>query len=293
MSQLQITLEVAADELEAVDQALELAGALAQTYQADDGSVLLEPGVGEHPLWEQVRVSALFPPETDEQALHHLLAEQLGERLQGWHAERLEERAWERAWLEHFQPMAFGERLWIVPTNADPQLPPGAVPIRLDPGLAFGTGTHETTALCLEWLDHEDLAGRHGLDYGAGSGVLAVASVRLGAASCRAVDNDPQAVIASRENAERNGVADLVTACSIETCPAYCADFLLANILAATLVELAGELRYRVRIGGRLALSGILQGQEQQVMAAFEGAVAWDPPRCRGDWVLLSGTRSA
>jgi len=293
VAQLQVTLEVAVGDLDAVDGALELAGALSQTYQADDGTVLLEPGVGEHPLWERVRVDALFPAGTDVDALHALLAGQLGDRLQGWRAETLEDRAWEREWLDHFQPMAFGDRLWIVPTGADPELPPGAVAIRLDPGLAFGTGTHETTALCLQWLDGEAIEGLHGLDYGAGSGVLAVAAVRLGAASCMAVDNDPQAVIASRENAERNRVAERVPSFAVDQRPAYCADFLLANILAATLVELADELRSAVRIGGRLALSGILQGQEQRVMDAFQGNIAWDTPQSRGDWVLVSGTRTA
>nr|WP_242463882.1 50S ribosomal protein L11 methyltransferase [Halorhodospira halophila] len=290
---MQVTLEVAAGDLDAVDGALELAGALSQTYQADDGTVLLEPGVGEHPLWEQVRVDALFPPETDPDALHTLLAGQLGERLRGWQAETLEDRAWEREWLDHFRPMAFGERLWIVPTGAEPELPAGAVPIHLDPGLAFGTGTHETTALCLEWLDGEPIAGRNGLDYGAGSGILAVAAVRLGAACCMAVDNDPQAVVASRENAERNGVAEDVPSYAVDQRPAYCADFLVANILASTLVDLADELRDGVRVGGRLALSGILRGQEQQVMDAFQGGIAWDAPRCCGDWVLVSGTRTA
>ncbi|MCG5532584.1 50S ribosomal protein L11 methyltransferase [Halorhodospira sp. 9621] len=293
MAQLQVTLEVAAGDLDAVDGALELAGALSQTYQADDGTVLLEPGVGEHPMWERVRVAALFPAGTDPEDLYKLLAGQLGERLQGWQAETLEDRAWEREWLDHFRPMAFGERLWIVPTGSEPELPRDAVAIRLDPGLAFGTGTHETTALCLQWLDGEPIQGRDGLDFGAGSGVLAVAAVRLGAARCMAVDNDPQAVIASRENAERNGVADWVPAYAVDQRPAYCADFLVANILASTLVELAGELRSGVRVGGRLALSGILLGQEQQVMDAFQGSIAWDALQTRGDWVLVSGTRTA
>ena len=293
MPQLQLALEVAAADLDVVDRALERAGALAQTYQSDDGTALLEPGVGERPLWDRVRVTALFPEGAELDRLHRRLVGQLGDRLQGWQTEVLEDQAWERAWLEHFHPMPFGERLWIVPSSSEPELPEGAVPIRLDPGLAFGTGNHETTALCLAWLDGEALQGLHGLDYGAGSGVLAVAAVRLGAASCAAVDNDPQAVIASRENAERNGVADRVPSYAAEERPAYCADFLVANILTATLVALAEELRAAVRVGGRLALSGILQGQEQQVMDAFQGSVAWDPPRFQGDWALVSGTRIA
>ncbi|MBK1727539.1 50S ribosomal protein L11 methyltransferase [Halorhodospira neutriphila] len=292
MAQLQVELEAAAADLEAVEAALEAAGAMAQTYQAEDGSVLLEPGVGEHPLWSRVRVTALFPGEADAEQLIRHLAEQLGERAGAWRSERLEEQAWERAWLEHFRPMAFGERLWVLPHEAEASLPEGAVAIRLDPGLAFGTGTHETTALCLEWLDGEPLAGARGIDYGAGSGVLAVAAALLGARECLAIDNDPQAVTASRENAANNGVADRVPACLPEQRPqAYCADFLVANILAGTLAEQAAELLAGLAPKGRLALSGILEGQQQRVMDAFGPQIAWDAPRRRGEWLLLSGTR--
>ncbi|MBK1734325.1 50S ribosomal protein L11 methyltransferase [Halorhodospira abdelmalekii] len=294
MAQLQIELIVDATELDAVDTVLTELGAWSQTYQGEDGSVLLEPGVGEHPLWGRVRVTALFSAQCDAALLHAQLLRALGQaQLSGWRAEPLADRAWEREWLSHFRPLSFGRRLWIVPSGARPELPEEAVAIHLDPGLAFGTGTHETTALCLEWLDGEPLSGRRGIDFGAGSGVLAIAAVCLGARECLAVDNDPQAVQATRANAARNGVAAQVPTCLAAERPSGCADFLVANILSATLRALANELLATLPVGGRLALSGILEGQQHEVMSAFATAVAWEAPRRRGDWVLLSGTRCA
>ncbi len=293
MALQQIAFEVAAADLEPVEALLEGFGALAVTSQSEDGSVLLEPGVGEHPLWERVRVTALLPEQTDPEPIRRQIDATLGDRVTGWQVEELEDRAWEREWLEHFRPMRFGQRLWVVPSEMEPPLPEDAVAVRVDPGLAFGTGTHETTALCLEWLDQESLAGQYGVDYGAGSGLLAVAAVRLGARGCMAVDNDPQAVRATQENAERNGVAGAVAAHPAADHPPCCADFLVANILSATLVALADELLALVREGGRIALSGILDGQQERVMAAFQGRVVWDPVAHRGDWVRISGTCTA
>lgn len=290
MAQLQVSFELEADELEGVDTLLQELGCWAQTYQSEDGSSLLEPGVGEHPLWGRVKLSGLFDPHQDERGVRLAIEKRLGRTLPDWQCEHLEDRPWEREWLEHFQPMLFGSRLWIVPSGHAVAIPQGGLAIRLDPGLAFGSGTHETTALCLEWLDGEELTGAHGIDYGAGSGVLAVAAVTLGAKECLAVDNDPQAVQASIANASRNGVAEAVPGYLAGDQPDYCADFLLANILSATLITLAGQLLGSLRSGGRLALSGILESQQRQVMEAFGPEIAWDPPRSKGDWVLLSGT---
>lgn len=292
MAQLQIALDVEVHELEGVDSLLQGVGAWSQTYQGEDGTVLLEPGVGEHPLWGRVRVSALFDPHQDAGEIRQQLESCLGRELSAWHWELLEDRDWERAWLDQFQPMVFGERLWVVPSGHTVQISRDAVQVHLDPGLAFGSGTHETTALCLEWLAAEQLDGALGIDYGAGSGVLAVAAVSLGAKECLAVDNDPQALQASQANATHNGVAEAVPCYPVELMPDYCADFLLANILSSTLIELADDLLARVRSGGRIALSGILAEQCDQVMAAFGQYVCWEEPRNKGDWVLLSGTRN-
>lgn len=292
MAQLQISFAVEAQELEGVEELLQGLGAWAHTCQGEDDDILLEPGVGEHPLWGRVRISAIFDPDQDERRLRRLLEGSLGRDLADWQCEHLEDRSWEREWLEYFQPISFGQRLWVVPSGFRSEIPGDAVAVHLDPGLAFGTGTHETTALCLEWLDGEPLAGARGIDYGAGSGVLAVAAVKLGANECIAVDNDPQAVRASSDNATRNEIAHAVPCYLVGDQPEYCADFLIANILSSTLIGLADELLASVRDGGRLALSGILFAQRQRVMEAFGTQVAWDPPRRKGDWVLLSGTRS-
>ncbi len=290
--QLQVRLQIPVDALQAVEEALEDAGALAQTLLSGDDSELLEPGVGEHPLWRIVRMAVLFPGETDPETVKHQLAGVLGGDPPAWAVEWLEPRPWERAWLDDFHPMAFGRRLWIVPSGHRPPLPDGAVAVHLDPGLAFGTGTHETTALCLEWLDSQPLAGRVVLDYGSGSGVLSVAAAKLGASRVVAVDNDPQARQATAENAARNGVAERVVVAAPGEDDAVTADFVVANILAGTLVRLAPQLMARCRSGGGMALSGILQGQEQAVMEAFAGAVRWMPPRKRGQWLLLAGRRN-
>jgi ribosomal protein L11 methyltransferase len=203
----------------------------------------------------------------------------------------LEERDWVRAWMDNFHPMRFGRRLWICPTHCDPP-EPAAVNIRLDPGLAFGTGTHPTTALCLDWLDGADLAGKSVLDYGCGSGILAIAAAKLGAKRVWAVDIDPQALLASDDNASENEVEDRIELFHPAELPTSLrVDVLLANILAGVLVRLAPEFGQRVKPGGRLALSGILEQHADVVQAVFSRDFAFDPPRRREDWVLLEGTR--
>ncbi|MCG5530590.1 50S ribosomal protein L11 methyltransferase [Halorhodospira halochloris] len=291
MAQLQVEFELEAPELEYVEALLQARGCCALTYKGDDETPLLEPGVGEHPLWGRIKLSALFDQNQSESEIRRAVEACLGRNLQDWCWEILEDKTWEREWLEHFQPMCFGSRLWIVPSGYEVDIPATGLAIRLDPGLAFGSGTHETTALCLEWLDGEDLTGACGIDYGAGSGVLAVAAAKLGARECLAVDNDPQAVRASIANAKRNGVCAAVPCYEAGREPAYCADFLLANILSSTLISLSDQLLASVRAGGRIALAGILEHQQHQVMEAFGQEVVWDQPRSRGDWVLLSGTR--
>lgn len=288
--QLQIQLQVPAEALEAVEEVLENAGAQAQTLLSGDETELLEPGVGEHPLWSVLWITALFPSETDPEVVKSVVREALDGDPDGWRVEWLEDRPWERAWLDDFHPLRFGRRLWIVPGGRQPSLPAGAVPVYLDPGLAFGTGTHETTALCLEWLDGQRLADCTVLDYGSGSGVLSVAAAKLGASRVVAVDNDPQARLATAENAARNSVGDRVRVAAPGE-EAIAADYVVANILAGTLVRLAPVLLAGCQSGGAIALSGILQGQEVAVQEAFGDAVEWEAPRQRSDWLLLAGRR--
>ncbi|MGJ8669475.1 MAG: 50S ribosomal protein L11 methyltransferase, partial [Oceanococcus sp.] len=206
--------------------------------------------------------------------------------------EGLEERAWEREWLKDFQPMAFGQRLWVSPHKAEQVWPDSAVVLRMDPGLAFGTGTHPTTRLCLSWLDAHDLRGKTVIDYGCGSGVLAVAAALLGAEHVVAFDIDPQAMLATRDNARANGVEGKLTYCSIDQAPTQAADIVVANILAGTLIDLQAAICALVKPQGELVLSGILAEHAQTVVDAYTEQFLLTPENSEA-WVRLSGTRFA
>lgn len=295
MSYFQVLIDVDEDGVDRLESSLEALGAAAVTFSDRGDEPILEPGPGEAPLWRRLRAAALFDAAMhDSDALYRALCEATGwETLPGWAVERLPDRAWERAWLDDFRPMRFGDRLWICPTSAEAPAEPGAVVIWLDPGLAFGTGTHPTTALCLEWLDAQPLAGRTVVDYGCGSGVLAIAALKLGARHCVAVDNDPQALRATRENASRNHVAERLTVLHSEDTVPGMADVLVANILSGTLRELAGTLMGLLAEDGPFALSGILAGQGQSVAEAYAPYAVLGETRARGDWVLVEGRRRA
>jgi ribosomal protein L11 methyltransferase len=293
---LQLEFPLAEHDAERVTALLEALDALAVTLADAADDPIYEPPPGATPLWQTTRVTALFDPRTDRAAL--LAA--LDGALPGFAAHRLTEladREWAREWLQHFEPMRFGRRLWVVPTAYAPP-EPGAVNLILDPGLAFGTGSHPTTALCLEWLDaHQDaLAGAQVLDYGCGSGILAIAAALLGAGRVAALDIDPQALDATRENAERNGVLarlaiggpDLLARAG--TGPRY--GVLVANILAHPLCELAPTLMATLPAGAPFALSGILADQAAEVAAAYAPFATIAPPVPRGDWVRLDGLRT-
>jgi ribosomal protein L11 methyltransferase len=198
---------------------------------------------------------------------------------------------WERAWLSRFGPMKFGRRLWVIPGDAEVPVD-DAIVVRLDPGLAFGTGTHETTALCLEWLESIDVAGRSVFDFGCGSGILSVAALKLGAAEVEAVDIDLQAVTATRQNAERNFVDERLQVGDAIELHSRQFDIVVANILARTLIDKADLICSLLRPGGELALSGILASQADEVQEAYSGLVGFGPVAMRNDWVRLSGTRS-
>jgi ribosomal protein L11 methyltransferase len=282
--------------VDAAENALIEAGALAVTLCDAGDAPVLEPGPGETPLWPAVRVTGLFPGSGDALALVARLAAALPGTQ--WHVQGLGERAWEREWLKDFRPRRFGTRLWVAPL--DVTAPEDGVVLRLDPGLAFGTGHHDTTALCLEWLDGlaggDRLAGAVVVDYGCGSGILAIAALKLGAARAVAVDNDPQALAATTANAARNGVGERLTACAPEGLDAALggrpADVLVANILAGPLVELAPRFAAALGRGGRIALSGILAGQEARVLSACAPDFEMDAPCTREEWIRLQGTRT-
>ncbi|MGJ3257808.1 MAG: 50S ribosomal protein L11 methyltransferase [Alcanivorax sp.] len=290
MAWLQLHLATTEAHADAFQSALEDMGACAVTLTDGADQPVFEPPPGARPLWQNTVVSALFDADRDP-ALILAALQQQGLDAQAHHHETLDDQAWERAWMDDFAPMRFGERLWIVPSwseSPDPQ----AVNLKLDPGLAFGTGTHETTALCLEWLDRADLQGKAVLDFGCGSGVLAIAALLLGAGNATGTDIDPQALTASEDNARNNGVADGLSLYLPENLPAdYRCDVLVANILAGPLVELAAQLAGYCRPGGTLALSGILAEQAESVRSAYTPWFDLNPTTQQGDWVRIDGVR--
>jgi ribosomal protein L11 methyltransferase len=250
---------------------------------------LLETPPDSQQLWHQTRVSALFGGGQDPIQLRASLASFLDAELVArlrW--ERIEDRIWERVWLDHFKPMPFGQHLWVCPAGETIDQK-DAVVVQLDPGLAFGTGTHPTTALCLEWLDAQPLSGKTIIDYGCGSGILAIAALKLGASRAVAVDYDQQALIASRDNARKNSVAERLIACLPDQIPDSGFDLLVANILAGPLIELAPVFAQLLRPGAHFALSGILTEQQADVASSYRPFANLAPPRQRQEWMLLSG----
>ena len=269
-------------------------GAQSVTYRDGGDHPVLEPAPGETPLWRDTRVIGLFDEDADLAALAHELERGLGlEVLPPHRVEALADRDWTREWLKDTGPMQFGRQLWVCP--GDSVAPSDAVVVRLDPGLAFGTGTHATTALCLEWLAGLDLGGRTLLDYGCGSGLLAIAGVKLGCRAATGIDIDPQARTATRQNAERNGVAAALRVVGRDRDLRGPYDVVVANILAGPLVELSDSVITRLSSGGELALSGILSGQVDRIQAAYDPWIRFDLPAFRSQdgqtWARLAGKR--
>ena len=303
---LELTLRCTEATQPRYENALEDVGALAVTLldaEADTSNeqAILEPGVGETPLWDTLVLSALFPADSNGLALLAAL-EAFDAGLDWSHVSfrAVQDEDWERAWLDQFEPLSFGERTWIVPWNHD--LPEaaqaaGAAVVRLDPGLAFGSGTHPTTALCLRWLDslaaQNLLQGQPVLDFGCGSGILALAALKLGAAAAIGVDNDPQALIATADNAERNGEQARMQVYLPQDEPVATYPIVVANILASALDALAELLAARVAGGGRIALSGILQGQEQELLQRYATWFEQLEATRDGDWMRITGVRRA
>lgn len=286
---LQLSLEFALRNPDEFEAACFDAGALSVTLTDAADSPIFEPVLGTTPLWPIVHISALFDEHADRERIGEMLGGVLGQPTPPHRFEEIADRAWEREWLVDFRPMRFGKRLWVCPHELHVDAP-GATIVRLDPGLAFGTGTHQTTALCLEWLDGADLHGRTVIDYGCGSGILAIAAVKLGARHVFAVDHDPQALLATRENAERNQIAENIEVLAPGTeLPA--ADVLLANILAVPLIELAPAFRSLLHPQGDLVLSGILGEQASEVAAAYAQWIEMEPPVQRDGWVRLQGVK--
>jgi ribosomal protein L11 methyltransferase len=294
MSWLQIHLVTDKEQALLLELLLENLGALSVTLGDAADEPLLEPAPDELPIWQRTRVTGLFPGDADEATLRQVIINSLTkEALPELVFERLEDRTWERAWLDAFHPMRFGERLWICPDGQPPGDPDGVV-VELDPGLAFGTGTHPTTSLCLQWLDRNNPQGKRIIDFGCGSGILAIAALKLGAADAVAMDHDPQALQATEENAGKNGVLDRLRIHGKDDVTTEGqADIVLANILAGTLIELEPLLAAKTTSGGWIVLSGILREQGQEVAAAYGDHFAMEAPEALEDWVLLAGRRKS
>ncbi len=290
MAWRQVVFALPAARAGLAEAALEAWGASAVTWaEAEGAEAVLEPPPGETRLWDRVRVEALFEADADLTAIHAAVAAALGEAPADWQAIEVPDTAWERVWLADFKPLHFGHGLWVVPTGTEPP-DPGAVNLRLDPGLAFGTGTHPTTALCLEALAAAPPVGQTVIDYGCGSGLLGIAALKLGAARVIAVDNDPQALMATRDNAARNAVAERLVVQGVEA-PLPDADVVVANILAGVLIELAPRLLGALQPGGRLQLAGLLDTQAAEVRGAYEPAAGFGPGAVRDGWRRLDGQR--
>jgi ribosomal protein L11 methyltransferase len=297
MPWIELSVTIDAAQRERVEAALENVGALSITLSdADvdtpDERAIFEPGVGETPIWTGVVLQALFDADTDRASLIRALTALIPEfSPEHFVFREVADQDWTRAWMDAFKPMQFGRRLWIYPWNIEPPPDPDSVVVRLDPGLAFGTGTHPTTSLCLQWLDSLDLADKTVIDFGCGSGVLAIAALKLGASRVVGIDNDGQAILASRDNAERNGVSEKLDLYTPDRFAPFEADVLVANILAGPLHDLAPQFARCVKTGGDFAISGILEGQQHDLKARYaEWFDALQSPIQDG-WVRISGTR--
>jgi ribosomal protein L11 methyltransferase len=286
----QFVIELPGRELARAEEACRLLGAIALTLADAGDQPLLEPAPGATPLWQDVRLRALFPHCAQPECVAVTLAVVLGLAPDAVAVEHVEDRAWEREWLKDFRPMRFGGRLWVCPAGQRPAGPAAAL-LELDPGLAFGTGTHPTTALCLEWLDGAIRGGKRVLDYGCGSGILALAALRLGADRATAFDIDPQALRATRENAVKNRLEDRIEVAGSASDIGGDFDIVLANILSGPLIELAPGLAARSVAGGALALAGLLAHQAGEVARAYQPWFDIGPVAEREGWTLLAGRR--
>ncbi len=293
MAWRQLILEAQQADQEALEEALWQAGACAISLEDAADQPLLEPAPGELPRWQQARLVALFRLDDPPEAILARLDQARGRQPLPTHRfEVLADQDWQRVWLDSYHPMRFGARLWVCPSHRQPP-EPDAINVILDPGLAFGTGTHETTALCLGWLAELPLEEATVIDYGCGSGILGIAAALLGARQVYGTDIDPQALIATLDNARRNQVEARLWVDFPVVLPPLAADVLIANILARPLIELAPLFAQNVKPAGHIALAGLLRAQAAEVIAAYAPWFALAIQAQQDDWVLLAGTRHA
>ena len=266
-------------------------GAVSVTYMDAEDEPVYEPAIGETKIWSNTQVIALYELDADPERIKTQVYQQFNhEDLHSWVYEAIADQEWERAWMEYYKPMKFADRLWVCPTDQE-QVESGTGCLTLDPGLAFGTGTHPTTALCLEWLASHELSAKTVIDYGCGSGILAVASVLLGSKVAHAVDIDPQAITATKSNALKNKVEDNIKTYLPEQFTPFQADIVLSNILAKPLIDMAEQICALVILGGQLVLSGILYEQAESVINAYQHQITFSPLVQQEDWIRLEGVK--
>ena len=289
MSWLQLKIHSQRPNAEAIEDALLAAGAASVTMEDNADQPILEPGVGETPLWDDIKVTGLFAAETDTTRATVIATASYGDSLPSYRWEILEDKDWERAWMDNYQPMQFGDNFWVCPSWLEPPKP-DAVNLLLDPGLAFGTGTHPTTALCLQWLGQADVKDKIVIDYGCGSGILGIAALLLGAKKVIAVDNDPQALIATIDNAQNNHIKPKKISTYLpEDTPNIKADIVLANILAGPLTELAETLHQHCEPNADIVLSGLLDIQAENLSSHYQQWFEMDPASNQDGWMRLTG----
>ena len=292
MTWLQLRLDTNPASAPTLEDALLEIGASAVTMEDNADQPVYEPGVGETPMWQQTRVTGLFTADTDMDAVLVALEAQLGEALPPHRSEILEDRDWVREWMDSYHPIQCGERLWICPSWREPG-DPSAVNLLLDPGLAFGTGPHPTPWLCMQWLDQQNLDGLTVIDYGCGSGILGIAALLLGAKRVIAIDNDPQALLATRDNAQRNNIDhDRIDCLLPEQIPSDLhGDVMVANILAGPLISLAPNLAAALSPDAPICLSGILNSQAEELLTCYRQWFNALELNAKDEWVRINGKK--
>ncbi|MBV1875726.1 MAG: 50S ribosomal protein L11 methyltransferase [Cycloclasticus sp.] len=291
MAWQQLTIATTRELTATVETLLENLGALSVTMMDSADQPIYEPPLNSTPLWQHVSVTGLFEEQHDFSGVEQYFKQHIDDQ-NSWSLslERLEDQVWERVWLESFQPIKFGNNFWVCSTEHE--VPdPDAILLRLDPGLAFGTGTHPTTALCLDWLANHQLEKSNIIDFGCGSGILAIAGLLLGAKSAIGIDIDPQALIATTSNAEQNNVLDKIHVYGAEQYPSSPQAIVVANILAEPLISLSNNISALVKPRGHLLLSGILSEQVEQVTSAYQDAFIFCPAVIRDNWACLHAVK--
>jgi ribosomal protein L11 methyltransferase len=292
MAWWQLSVQCSKDELEKTEDSLLAIGAVCITLSDAEDNPIYEPLPGDSPVWNHSVVTGMFEQDQQLESLYDRLLQLLPDHLVATARKSiLEDDDWERVHLQHFSPIRYTDNLWVVPSWLIPP-DPSAINIRLDPGLAFGTGSHPTTGLCMTWLGENNFQNQSIIDYGCGSGILAIAACKLGAECVYAVDIDPQALDASTENALRNDIEPGKLQISLpDQLEFHEADLLIANILSGPLIELAPVFSSMVKPGGKILLSGILEEQKNDVEFAYQPTFKMHPESVREGWVMINGTR--